>query len=244
MITFHDPLLLSAQCLSHLPFKYVCIQITPQLGDSCRLNIAPLLCRFRDKIKIWNKLWLSLAGKVNLVKMFFMPQLLYFLHNMPIVIPLSIFQEMNSIFRHLLWHNKTPRLRFEYLQRPKDAGVLAMPNPWLYYLVAQLQHLWKGLVLTSAGLSWPNLDSSLYFLLHTSEVPNLPAGLEAEIFVKSKCPLPTYTLIQKVWNKSKQLQRVIGFSPIWHNNHYPELAKLQQAPRWRKWGITHLYYSF
>lgn len=80
------------------------------IREAGRISPTFYLCCFRDKIKIWNKLWLSLTDKVNLVQMIFMPQLLFFLHNTSIVIPLSIFQEVNSIFRHLLWHNKIPRL--------------------------------------------------------------------------------------------------------------------------------------
>lgn len=57
-------------------FKYLGIQVTPHPVDFCRLNITPLLSRFSDKTKVWNGLWLSLAFKVNLVKKFFMPQLL------------------------------------------------------------------------------------------------------------------------------------------------------------------------
>lgn len=53
-----------------------------------------------------------------------------------------------------------------------------------------------------------------------------------------------HTPLFKRFRISKQLQQVTGFTPIWHNNHYPELAKLQEAPRWRKWGITHLYHIF
>lgn len=31
---------------------------------------------------------------------------------------------------------------------------------------------------------------------------------------------------------------------MWQNSHYPELAKLQQAPRWCKWGITNIHHIF
>lgn len=52
---------------------------------------------------------------------------------------------------------------------------------------------------------------------------------------------PTLMLIQKIWNKGKQLQGVIGFteySPLWGNHSYLWLAKLQQGPRWNAFGAT------
>lgn len=120
--------------------------------------------------------------------------------------------------------------RLEHLQRPKEAGGLVMPNTWLYHLATQLQHLCKNVFLTNTELSQSRLDSSLCILLYTLKMPCLPIDLEAETFAKSNRLLPTYCLIQKIWNKAKQLQQVTAFShfsPIWHNIHYPELAKLQ-----------------
>lgn len=82
-------------------FKYLGIVISAQLIDY--LNIFPLLTKFRDKVKLWIKLWISVAGRANLVKMILMPQLLYHLHNSPVGIPLKIFRVVNTIFQSLLW---------------------------------------------------------------------------------------------------------------------------------------------
>lgn len=43
------------------------------------------------------------------------------------------------------------------------------------------------------------------------------------------------------------MQGVLGFteySPIWGNFSYVELAKLQQGPRWRTFGVTLLSHIF
>ena len=101
-------------------FKYLGVWISPTITDYCKLNVHPLLSKFRDKILIWNKLRMSLAGRTNLIKMILMPQLLYFLHNAPMVITLKIFRVVNSLFRQLLWHGRTPRIKLEQLQRPKE----------------------------------------------------------------------------------------------------------------------------
>lgn len=105
------------------------------------LNLTPLLNPFRDRVKVWSRLKISLAGHVNLIKMIMMPQLLYMLHNTPTVIPLKKFCIINSIFRSLVWQSKPARIKLEQLQRPKEAWGLALPNPWLYYLASQLQHI-------------------------------------------------------------------------------------------------------
>lgn len=122
-------------------FKYLGVRISPRLREYSSLKINPLLSRFQDKINTWNNLKMSLAGKANLIKMILMPQLLYFLHNLPVVLHLKIFRVVNTLFRRLLWNTKPPRIRLEQLQQSKDDGGLAVPNPWLYYIAAQLQHL-------------------------------------------------------------------------------------------------------
>lgn len=81
----------------------------------------------------------SLVCKIILI--IHMLQLLYFLRNTPMVIPPKVFCEGISIFRMLLQHRKAPRVKLKQLQRPKNEGSLAMPNPWLYYMAAQLQDL-------------------------------------------------------------------------------------------------------
>lgn len=49
---------------------------------------------------------LSVEGKVNLTNRILMPQLLYFLHNAPMVIPLKIFRIVNTIFLSLFWKDR------------------------------------------------------------------------------------------------------------------------------------------
>lgn len=85
-------------------------------------------------------------------------------------------------------------MRLEHRRRPKDAGGLATSNPSLYYLAVQLQHLCKGLVHIYCSAR-SLLDSSICILLHTTNVADIPTGLEAAAFAKSNRLLPTYTLI-------------------------------------------------
>lgn len=80
-------------------------------------------------------------------------------------------------------------------------------------------------------------------MLHTVGGQSIPTALEASAFGKPQKSFPTYSLIQKIWNKVRYLQGATGFnefSPIWANESYPELAKLQHADRWKRHGIFYL----
>lgn len=113
-------------------FTYLGILVSPILTNYSCPNAQPLMTRFRVKINIWNKLNISQAGKTNLIKIILLPQLLYVLHNSPVV---------NPLFKLLLWGAHCPSIKLEQLQFPKDGGGLALPNPWIYYIAIQLQHL-------------------------------------------------------------------------------------------------------
>lgn len=57
-----------------------------------------------------------------------------------------MFCNINSIFRSFIWHSRPPGIKLEQMQRPKKARGLALPNPWLYYLAAQFQHIARAMV--------------------------------------------------------------------------------------------------
>lgn len=98
--------------VSHLgvvsSIKYLGITITPSSQSYIYDNIVPLLSRFQTQSKGWNKLPLSVVGRINRIEMIWMLQLLYFLHNAPVWLPLPIFTKIISVFRHLIWRDKTP----------------------------------------------------------------------------------------------------------------------------------------
>lgn len=112
------------------------------------------------------------------------------------VVPLKQFKIINSIFRSLIWLISTARVKPEQLQHLKEAGGLALPNPWLYYLASQLQHIAK--VLSPSETSVFNLVDSVAHLLRVATEGEVEEGLEALRFAKSNKLFPTYNLMQKV----------------------------------------------
>lgn len=79
-----------------LPHSFSPVSSRP--SDFLELNLIPLLERLSSKVDTWCRLPLSVIGRGNLVKIIFMPQLLYILHNAPVWIPMYYFQKMNRIY--------------------------------------------------------------------------------------------------------------------------------------------------
>lgn len=132
-----------------------------------------------------------------------MPQLLYFLHNSPVVIPLKMFCIINTIFRSLLWLSKNPRVKLEQFQRPKDVGGLALPNPWLYYY-----YIYARCMSSAIGIMENDEDPSTRLLIHTVRIERIENGLDGLAFSTSNKLYTTYALIQKSWNK-------VSYNKLW-----------------------------
>lgn len=69
------------------------------------------------------------------------PQLLYALHNAPVLIPKFWFTSIDSKYRKLLWKYGVARVKLTTLQYPKDQGGLVVPHSLTYFLATQLQQL-------------------------------------------------------------------------------------------------------
>lgn len=89
----------------------------------------------------WSSLPLSLAGKINSVKMTVMPRLLYLFQTIPIFIPKSFFKELNKCTSSFIWKKTVPRIRREFLERRREEGGLALPNYKHYYWAANIHKL-------------------------------------------------------------------------------------------------------
>lgn len=78
---------------------------------------------------------------------------------------------INSIFRTFIWHSRSPRIKLEQLQRPKKGGGMALPNPWLYYPAAQLQHIARAMIPEGA-----DVDLTTLILLYVMGASNVSIG--------------------------------------------------------------------
>lgn len=139
-----DPGYVEHTCQIHqlalVTFKYLEVVITLSFTAYTDRNILPLIAKFRQQRKTWSKISLSMVGRVNLVKMVWMPQMLYVLHNCPIWLTLRLLIRFLGI---LCGRGGEPRIRLETLKQPIDKGGIAIPNVRLYFIASQLEH-WHG----------------------------------------------------------------------------------------------------
>lgn len=214
-------------------FKYLGVTISTNLAQYEKLNLDPLYSKLLQRLEVWRKLPLSVVGRVNLIKMIWMPQILYLLHNAPIWVPQRFFYKLNSLFRRLIWGKSVARIKLQALQMAKDEGGLAVPDPALYFLAAQLQHL----------KSWENVDFSdvnTAILRSYFQEMYLYEVLDANRCLVNAKRYPTLVLMHKVWWKLRDMYSIVGctsYTPIWNTPWLPELCKLEDFSSWQSQGV-------
>lgn len=91
-----------------------------------------------------------------------------------------------------MWWNKPARIKYEYLQYPSAQGGLSVPNPWIYFLAAQLQ------LLVGWETRGSNNTSSLDILSTLFDNGNPLLSLDSSISPFDQYTYPTFHLIYKV----------------------------------------------
>ena len=122
-------------------FKYLGIYVSRRYEDLYRTNFAPLLTRIKEDFERWSLLNLSLVARINSVKMNILPRFSYLFQCIPLFLPQTFFSTLDSTISNFIWNKKVPRLRKQYLQRPKSLGGMALPNFKFYYWSANIRIL-------------------------------------------------------------------------------------------------------
>ena len=115
--------------------------IPRQISDIVKCNLDPLLEKINLDVERWSPLYLSLWGKINVIKMNCAPKLDYILQSLPLNIPIKYFKQFDVLCKKFLWNGKKPRMHLGKLQKPIEKGGLGFPNMLFYYYAFSLRHI-------------------------------------------------------------------------------------------------------
>lgn len=219
-------------------FVYLGITITREICDLFKENFTKLQLKIQQELSRWSPLFLSLVGRVNVVKMSILPRYLYLFQSLPVYIPNVYFKKLDSVISSFIWNGKKPRLRKEHLQKLKQDGGLALPNFRYYYWAANLWCLsfWVHYS-DSNGPAWVEMERL------SSDSLSLPAVVGASI------PLPKNLTIGNpiVHNSIKicvQFRKHFGllgmslFTPMASNNFFPPSMLDATFHGWQRKGLS------
>lgn len=129
--------------LHNFPFKVASDSFVRYSGHSSVWgfiqSILPLVAKMQDDFERWILLNLSLAARINSIRINTPPKFSYLFQCLPIFLPQSSFSKIDKLISEFVWNKKPPRLRRPLLQRLKSKGSLALPNFRFYYWACNLR---------------------------------------------------------------------------------------------------------
>ena len=244
------PINLAAQSISYSQFpfklvqgsfKHLGVMVNRTYSDLYKLNFKTLLERTVRDLGRWSHLPLTLAGKVNIVKMNVLPRFMFLFQCIPIVLNKSFFGHLDSEISKFVWNKRKPRIRRAFLQRPKCVGGLGLPNFQNYYWACNIRNLsfWNRYKVSDDRPAW----------LHIEEDSCRPTSLGALLF----SPLPIsheYTHHNPVVDHSLRIWAKIRHSlgwlrgsllaPLSPNQHFNPSLESNTFQRWSGNGISRM----
>ncbi|KAK4384534.1 putative ribonuclease H protein [Sesamum angolense] len=127
----------------HLPLRYLGL---PLLAS--RLSISdchPLLLKVDSRIKGWDSIQLSFAGRLQLIKSVLMSLNVYWA--MAFILPKGVIREVEKRMRHFLWKGNStvgyPKVAWSTVCRPKEEGGLGIRDILAINKALMCRHLWN-----------------------------------------------------------------------------------------------------
>uniref|UniRef100_A0A8C7XNT8 Reverse transcriptase domain-containing protein n=1 Tax=Oryzias sinensis TaxID=183150 RepID=A0A8C7XNT8_9TELE len=220
-------------------FAYLGIKITNNYNTLFRYNFSSLLEKTEADLARWSALPVSLAGRINTIKMAVLPKFMYFFQMIPLFLPKVFFTKLDGLISSFIWNKKCPRIRRSKLQRSKSEGGFGLPNFKYYYWSANIVKLpiWLRTFKENRGPLWSIME--LTADLPASPVSFMCASLPITKKMSFRNPVIINTL--KIWFQCRRhfgFQRTLVYSPISSNPFFQPALNDFGFKTWQRKGIV------
>ena len=184
---------ISEEFLQAIPLKkaynsitYLGVIATKKPSDLLQINWQKKIDQLKQNIEFWKTLPISMAGRINAIKMVVLPRFLYLFQTVPAFIPLSNFKQLNSIIIPFIWNYKTVRISQKHLSKPQSEGGFGLPHFKAYYWAAHLNNIswWKKGSANSSNdcPEWLALERSLCVGTSLPALLNSPNKIDKTVY--------------------------------------------------------------
>lgn len=233
----------------HLPLKtekekftYLGIEVAGSIKTMFQYNYKSILNRTKTDLDRWSKFPLSLAGRINAVKMTIMPRFLYLFQMIPIFLPKSYFAQLDRFISTFIWNRKPARIKKASLERVRSDGGLGLPNFLFYYWATNIAKLtyWITMFASGVGPVWAAME--LRATLPVSPISILSAHFPLNIRASE---LSTNSMVQnsvRIWGQFRKhfnLTNICSFSPIMFNHLFAPSQIDQAFAIWHRNGLVY-----
>lgn len=230
---------------SNFPFKvekdsftYLGVKISNTFNNLFNYNFTPLLERTKIDLTRWSALPISLAGRINTIKMVVLPRFMYFFQMIPVFLPKTFFKKIDGILSSFIWNQKCPRIRKSRLQCSKSEGGLSLPNFMYYYWSANIIKLsaWLRAFKDGKGATWSTMELGSSSL--DSPISYLSASLPTTRQLSFTNPVVKSSL--NIWFQCRRhfgFKQTLIYSPITSNPFFVPALSDSGFKIWHKKGI-------
>lgn len=221
-------------------FKYLGVNITRLFKTLIMENFNALLKQTKSILERWVSLPISLAGRVNALKMTILPRFLYLFQAIPVWLPKYFLITLDKYISTFIWNKSTPRMRKKLMERPKSEGGLGLPNLLHYNWAANISKLtyWVTTFSDKDGPSWAKME--LYSHTTISPISFLTAPLPSCTRTKFFCN-PVVANSIKIWTQFRRhfnFDQISSFSPLSLNHIFKPSQMDSSFEGWHRLGLV------
>uniref|UniRef100_A0A8C6UCR3 Reverse transcriptase domain-containing protein n=1 Tax=Neogobius melanostomus TaxID=47308 RepID=A0A8C6UCR3_9GOBI len=224
-------------------FMYLGVKVTPQVSQIYSENITGMIVGLRETMARWKSLPISFLGRINLIKMVFLPKILYPTCMLFVILKSEDVKTINKAMVDFIWSGRKPQIKLETLQLPKEQGGWSLPNIEHYVLSIQARIL-SAWIHGNSDSPWLNIET---VLCKPSSPVNL-LGVKMSGLSNTVKNNPLLYNALWAWDRLRKLfkssQSFHILSTLVNNPHLFSEIKGTSFAKWYKAGINRFFDLF